>query len=97
MTAREKMIAREQHVENIVTLYREYRDATLWGALAGNFDFNSDYNAYRALVTGDASGMRKLTKLRLKSVGKVGFHTTTTDKRRAEARTKLDAARRRKA
>jgi hypothetical protein len=87
----------EAPVENIVTLYRGYRDATLWGALAGNFDFTSDQAAYAALVTGNAYNLRKLTTLRLKAVGKVGFHTTTTDKRRAEARTKLDAERGRKA
>jgi hypothetical protein len=96
MTAREKMVAREQHVENVVTLYRAYRDATLWGALSGHFHFYSDYKAYRALVTGDPATLKDLTRERILAIGQVpGFHERKPDPRRKQARDLMDAEYRR--
>jgi len=87
---------REEKAENIVRLYREYRDATLWGALHGQFSFHQDYLAYAALVRGDAVELSVLTDERTGAVeqwfGEIGFHTDKTDPRRKQARDAMDAA-----
>jgi len=80
----------EQARENIVTLYRAYRDVTLWGALEGNFNFESDHAAYKALVTGDPEGMKTLTKDRVLEVGVVPGFREGTDSRRRQARDLMD-------
>jgi hypothetical protein len=71
---------------NIVTLYREYRDFTLWGALSGDFDLEIDQVAYNSLVLGDVASMKTAIKLRKASVGKPNFTKgSTAATRRHEA------------
>jgi hypothetical protein len=54
-------------------LYDKFQKAKLYGALSGVFDFDADYEAYEAHVTGDRDTLARLTKERRELVGTPKF------------------------
>ena len=54
-------------------LYDKFQRAKLYGALSGKFDFEADYDAYAAHVTGDVDTLTRLTDERRELVGKPKF------------------------
>lgn len=51
------------------TVWSKYQTAKLYAALQGDFNFDQDYKAYEAYVTGDVASLQALTRMRLKPYG----------------------------
>jgi hypothetical protein len=62
--------------ENITLLWNEFQRAKLFAALKGHFNFDHDFMAYDAYVTGKADTLAQLTYERYHAVG----HTENTAK-----------------
>lgn len=54
---------------NIIETYQRYQKVTVFGALQGNFDFEADYEAYRAIAAVDVPAIEKLRKARQSQIG----------------------------